>query len=82
VDNEIFDSIEVAEEAIRNGGKVLVHCKMGVSRSPAFCVVLLMKEKKIRYDEALSIIQGKRPSVNINEGFEKQLRSFEEEFFK
>ena len=38
----VYDVIAFVEEARKNGGKVLVHCIQGVSRSCSFCIAYLM----------------------------------------
>ena len=81
IDKEDFDLIPFIDEAIEfikntdEINKVLVHCQFGVSRSASILIAFLMKEKNINYDEALTIIKGKRPQVQPNSGFEKQLKS-------
>lgn len=72
---EFWNLINFAKNVITNNGKIFVHCKMGISRSPAFCVAYLMDTTGIPYNEAFSIVQQKRPIVNINPGFEEQIKS-------
>jgi protein-tyrosine phosphatase len=74
LNEEFWNSISYVKEVIKKGGKILAHCRMGISRSPAFCIAYLMDDKRISYDEAFSIVKKKRPNVNINSGFERQIR--------
>jgi dual specificity phosphatase 12 len=69
-----FDEcFEFVESCLKTGGNVFIHCVAGVSRSAAIAVGFLMKQKQIRYLDALKLVQTARSSVNINSGFVKQL---------
>ena len=57
-------------------GSVLVHCVQGVSRSASVCVAYLVKHQGMAYDAALAFVKGKRPVVNPNEGFLRQLQQY------
>ena len=57
--------------------RVLIHCRMGVSRSPAILCCYLMKKNRLSYIEAMNLIKLKRPIVDINAGFERQLQILE-----
>lgn len=70
-------SYEFIRDAYNTGGKILVHCMWGQSRSVACLIYFLMMNKNIDYDTALSIIKKTRPRANPNRGFELQLRSME-----
>lgn len=59
------------------GKKVLVHCKMGISRSAATVTAFAMKEYRMSLKEALSHVKGRRSVVNPNDGFVAQLRDYE-----
>ncbi|KAG1454251.1 hypothetical protein G6F56_007368 [Rhizopus delemar] len=61
------------QEAYKSGGRTLVHCQAGVSRSVTVLTACLMKSKKIKRDDALEIIRRKRASVAPNSGFMEQL---------
>ncbi|RCI01401.1 dual specificity phosphatase 12 [Rhizopus stolonifer] len=61
------------QEAYKEGGRILIHCQAGVSRSPTVLAACLMKSKKIKRDDALAIIRQKRPSIAPNDGFMEQL---------
>lgn len=71
---QYFDETnEFIQETYKAGGRILIHCQAGVSRSAAVLAACLMKSKKINRDEALEIIKRKRPSVAPNDGFMEQL---------
>ena len=60
-----------------NGGKVLVHCYAGLSRSVTVIVAYLMQNERMLLDEALRFVKHKRPYAQPNPGFLKQLVEFE-----
>ena len=62
--------------------KVLVHCMAGVSRSATIIIAYIMWKKKMKYDDVLNFVKQKRPIVDPNEGFVKQLKLFEKELEK
>ncbi|EQC34692.1 hypothetical protein, variant [Saprolegnia diclina VS20] len=56
-------------------GKVLVHCKQGVSRSASIVVAYVMRTKELSRDDALTFVQARRPEPNGS--FLKQLLQYE-----
>ncbi|KAH3786497.1 hypothetical protein DPMN_164604 [Dreissena polymorpha] len=60
-----------------NGGKTLVHCKAGVSRSATICIAYLMVYKSFSLDQAFDFVQSKRSIVAPNLSFMQQLSEFE-----
>ena len=76
--SKFFDkAADFINEAIINGGKVLVHCHAGISRSSSICMSYLMKYRKLKFIDALNLMQSKRKQVNPNNGFRNQLREYE-----
>ncbi|KAI0268084.1 protein-tyrosine phosphatase-like protein [Gloeopeniophorella convolvens] len=65
------------QNALDAGGRVLVHCLMGISRSATVVAAYLMSTRRISPHKALSIIKRARPQVLPNYGFIKQLNTFE-----
>ena len=66
------------------GGKTLVHCMYGISRSVSICVAYLMRyqeligrNSKLTVEEAVSYIRGRRCFAKPNRGFMAQLLSYE-----
>ena len=66
----IFDCID-------SGGKVLVHCKMGISRSAATVVAFGMKYYGWSLNKTLAYTQEKRSITKPNQGFMHQLTIYE-----
>ena len=64
------------DQAKLSGGKVLVHCELGINRSGALCTAYLMVEEKLTLLPALRQIKLQRRAFLCNEGFQKQLIQF------
>lgn len=86
--NRFIDSCLYPEEPERNPelrdlkrvphrGHVLVHCHAGVSRSAAFVIAYLMYRYGLSLAAAFHAVKRKRPQVQPNEGFWRQLEMFE-----
>jgi len=58
-------------------GKVLIHCKMGISRSASTVCAFAMKKYGWNLDHTLGFVKGKRGVVNPNQGFRRQLLVYE-----
>ena len=68
-----FDDVaEFIDEALADGGKVLVNCEMGMSRSSTCVLAYLMLRQKMTAGEALSKVRKHR-HVRPNPGFLAQL---------
>ncbi|MDF3818400.1 dual specificity protein phosphatase [Leptospira sp. 96542] len=68
------DGLEFIQKG-REKGKVLVHCLSGVARSAAIVTAYLMKTNEKNADETIQFLRTKRKVININKGFQEQLRS-------
>lgn len=71
--NDVINRVRV------DGGRVLVHCAAGVSRSSSTVMYHLMLEYGMSYDEALDAVRAVRHVVQPNHGFERQLRRLDNE---
>ncbi|XP_052570630.1 protein phosphatase Slingshot homolog 3 isoform X1 [Peromyscus californicus insignis] len=65
------------EDARAQGTRVLVHCKMGVSRSAATVLAYAMKQYGWGLEQALVHVQELRPIVRPNPGFLRQLQTYQ-----
>ncbi|KAF9046505.1 protein-tyrosine phosphatase-like protein [Panaeolus papilionaceus] len=65
------------EDAISNGGRVLVHCNGGISLSPAFVVMFVMQHYQLSWEEALHLVQNRRYCISPNGGFLTQIKEYE-----
>ncbi|XP_015413442.1 PREDICTED: dual specificity protein phosphatase 5 [Myotis davidii] len=73
---EAIDFIDCVRE---KGGKILVHCEAGISRSPTICMAYLMKTRQFRLKDAFDYIKQRRSVVSPNFGFMGQLLQYESE---
>lgn len=60
-------------------GKILVHCKAGVSRSATLCLAYLISNRKMCLDDAYNEIKQKRRVISPNFNFMGQLLSWQKE---
>lgn len=77
--SDFYRLLPVIHSRLMEGKGVLVHCKLGRSRSCAIVAAYLIFYKRMTTDEALEFIINKRSQINPNPGYVKQLRQFEEE---
>ncbi|CAL8104027.1 unnamed protein product [Orchesella dallaii] len=75
------ESNRFVEVAIRTGGKVLIHCREGISRAPTFAMAYLMMRKNMSALEAVKAVRSKR-MVFPNDGFLRQLVEMDERLRK
>jgi len=73
----IKKGIEFIEEATASGGKVLIHCHKGLSRSSTICVAYIMQNRHMTFFNALDYVRERRSCAMPSLGFEFQLYEFE-----
>lgn len=73
LEEHLIPAIDFISRAIAGGGKVLVHCMKGASRSVSIAAAYLMHTHHIDADKAIRRIQDARPVANPNDSFRKQL---------
>ncbi|NXB69368.1 DUS28 phosphatase, partial [Donacobius atricapilla] len=80
---ELYPHLEACgaaiEEAVRAGGKALVYCKNGRSRSAAVCTAYLMRHRRLPLKDAFEAVKAARPVAEPNAGFWSQLQRYEED---
>ena len=62
---------------IEGDTKILVHCTMGISRSPTIILAYLMWKNQLKLEEAFKLVRRIR-NINPNYGFIRQLQIFED----
>lgn len=96
-DEQISKHFESCAHFIRRGLElgegVLVHCRMGVSRSATIVIAYLMRfgipkdgsssggcsdPQKSAYDEVFSFVKSRRPEISPNFGFALALREYDQ----
>ncbi|KAJ8585417.1 DSPc-domain-containing protein [Rhizopogon salebrosus TDB-379] len=68
---------QVIMDAKDSGGKVLVHCVAGVSRSPTIIAAYLVSRCSMSLKDALGLLVRVRPAVCPRSGFIAQLKELE-----
>jgi len=68
------------KKARDSGGKVLVHCEAGKSRSPAFILAFLIGVEKIKLKDGLALLREFVPEVEPNDAFMTQLQEYDLKF--
>jgi atypical dual specificity phosphatase len=63
------------------GGRTLVHCAAGVSRSASICIAYLMKYHRMTLREAYNHMKSCRQIIRPNPGFFRQLIDYELRLF-
>ncbi|NXC65699.1 DUS5 phosphatase, partial [Anhinga anhinga] len=79
ISSHFQEAIDFIDYIRRIGGKILVHCEAGISRSPTICMAYLMKTKKLCLEEAFDYIKQRRSLISPNFGFMGQLLQYESE---
>ncbi|XP_053625259.1 protein phosphatase Slingshot isoform X2 [Plodia interpunctella] len=64
-------------KARNTGSKVLVHCKMGISRSASVVIAYAMKAFNWNFDKALKHVKAKRNCIKPNTNFLNQLETYQ-----
>ncbi|NWI16617.1 DUS5 phosphatase, partial [Crypturellus soui] len=79
ISSHFQEAIDFIDCVRRAGGKILVHCEAGISRSPTICMAYLMKTKRLRLEEAFDYVKQRRSLVSPNFSFMGQLLQYESE---
>ncbi|XP_053556471.1 dual specificity protein phosphatase 18 isoform X2 [Bombina bombina] len=79
---EYFDTVADKIHSVEaSGGRTLVHCSAGISRSPTLCLAYLMKYKNQSLLVAHNWLKTCRPIIRPNNGFWEQLIRYETKLF-
>jgi len=60
-------TVDYVREQLQAGRNTLVHCHLGISRSPAVCAAALAAERGLSFDDALESIEDVRSKVDPND---------------
>lgn len=69
--------ISFSDSVKNSGGRVLVHCQAGISRSATICLAYLIQSHRVRLDEAFDFVKQRRGVISPNFSFMGQLLQFE-----
>jgi predicted protein tyrosine phosphatase len=72
------EACDFIHKHVTSGGRVLVHCQAGISRSATICIAYLMKYMDLSLRNAYALVRSARPVIEPNPGFMRQLKQFEE----
>ena len=62
--------------------KVLIHCEQGISRSGSFTIAYIMKTYNWTLNKSMEYVKERRWCVSPNDGFVKELKTFEQQILK
>lgn len=68
-------------DALSAGGRILVHCNLGVSRSSTIVISYLMKSRQWTLKVAHDFVRDRRTCIRPNRGFLQQLSDWEQSIF-
>lgn len=72
---------DLIRQVSQKGGRVLVHCVAGISRSASLCIAYLMKYERMTLEQAYRHVKRRRPVIHPNVGFWRQLIDYEKRIF-
>lgn len=72
----LYQGVAFIAQIVSQGGKVYIHCREGVSRAPTMAVAYFVSQG-MKLDEAVDLVEGSRPFINILPVQMEQLRHFE-----
>lgn len=70
-------SFFLTDNVKNSGGRVLVHCQAGISRSATICLAYLIGRLRFRLDEAYEFVKKRRSIISPNFNFMGQLLKWE-----
>jgi hypothetical protein len=65
------------ENALKEGGKVLIHCAAGISRSATILLAYLIHSRRWTLQKAFEFVRDKRYIIHPNKAFVSELRDWE-----
>jgi protein-tyrosine phosphatase len=77
INNTLFRMIDIIDSYLTNNQKVVVNCFAGVSRSSSIVIAYIMYKYNLTLEEAFQYVKSKRPIVQPNVGFMRQLKGLE-----
>jgi protein-tyrosine phosphatase len=81
--SKYFEKIAfIIHEAKKKKKRVFIHCHMGISRSVSLLIAYYLKYKRTKVQNTIKFLRERRPYINPNLGFLKQLYDFESQLAK
>eukprot|EP00117_Sycon_ciliatum_P043561 scpid66813/ scgid31525/ Dual specificity protein phosphatase 2; Dual specificity protein phosphatase PAC-1 len=78
LDHHFEDCANLIESVGNCGGKILVHCYAGISRSATVCIAYIMKFRKLSFNDARIFVRQRRACIEPNVSFMGQLLAYQE----
>jgi protein-tyrosine phosphatase len=75
-------AVNMIENVLQTGGRVLVHCMGGISRSPTVVTAYVMWRLGLRLTAALAYVRERRPCIEPNWTFYGDLQQFETALYR
>lgn len=79
ISSHFDDAIKFIDDVKARNGRVLVHCRAGISRSATICIAYLMRKYEYSLDQAYEYIKKRRNAISPNFNFLGQLLTLESE---
>ncbi|XP_060517463.1 dual specificity protein phosphatase 18-like [Cylas formicarius] len=76
------EAADLVHQVAISGGRTLVYCVAGVSRSASVCIAYMMKYHRMSLLEAYTYVKRVRPRIRPNCGFFKQLIEYERRLYE
>ncbi|XP_047020894.1 dual specificity protein phosphatase 19 [Helicoverpa zea] len=73
----LLESLPYIRQAVDSKENVLVHCNAGVSRTSMVAIAYLMHYENMHFENAYDLVKSKRPAIQPNDGFRKQLKAMQ-----
>lgn len=73
----LYKALDFVDQARRQGGRILVHCFAGISRSVSVSIAYLMWAFELSLDTAMQLVKTHRDCASPNLNFVGQLMMFE-----
>ncbi|XP_063432086.1 dual specificity protein phosphatase 1-like isoform X1 [Mytilus trossulus] len=73
------EAIQFIDNEKYRGGKTMVHCHAGISRSATICLAYIMYNEKIDLNTAFEYVKSRKHEISPNLSFMQQLLTFEKE---
>jgi atypical dual specificity phosphatase len=77
VTDALNEGLAIIDQVAAGGGKVLIHCHEGRSRSVTLALAYLIARDRMPLADAINFIKSHRPEAQPNAGFMRQLMALE-----
>lgn len=82
IGRHFMDAYGFIKAARQQSLRVLVHCRRGISRSPAIVVSYLMRDEAMLFEDAMRTVKERRSVVSLNLAFQQLLQEYDPESAK